>query len=313
MSDYPLKLTACLLVYNHAHLLQRVIQNILNQTFKDFNLIISDDCSTDNSYEVARSFEKIDSRVKVIKTHKNLGMAGNANFAISFANTKYIALLHHDDILSDQTFSDWLNCIEKDENIAFVFNDYKTFNSNSTNYYINHKLKDINPGNYILKKFLLKRWGCPVRGTALIRKKYFDEIGGMNEKFGLLADVDLWMRLAAKWNVGYVNKPLIEVLINRPENYPKEYKEFTWNRKFLLFDIHSANINRGNYPNYFNYLLKRFIFRNKVSFEIIKWHGYAIIRKKHFIISSYSFNNNKYELFYSILIRLLIKFLFNLN
>lgn len=299
MSEYIIKLTACLLVYNHSHLLQKVIGNILNQTFKDFNLIISDDCSTDNSYEIARSFENIDSRIRVVKTPQNLGMAGNANFAISFAKGEYVALLHHDDILSDNAFEKWLDCIEKDENIAFVFNDYKTFKCDSTNYIINKKLRVVNSGNYILKKFLLKRWGCPVRGTALIRKKYFDEVGGMDEKFGMIADVDLWMRLASRYDVGYVNLPLIEVLVNRPENYPKDYTEFTWNRIFLLFDIHSSNINRKNYPNYLHYLLKRFIFRNKVSIEIIKWHGYAIIRKKHFIIRSYSFNNNKYELFYS--------------
>ena len=67
-------------------------------------------------------------------------------------------------------------------------------------------------GKWFLKKELLIRFGCYVRGTAIFRKKYFDEVGGMNEKFGMLADVDLWMRLAAKWDVGYVNKPLIEVI-----------------------------------------------------------------------------------------------------
>lgn len=311
--EYSTKLTACLLVYNHAHLLQKVIENILNQTFKDFNLIICDDCSTDNSYEIAKSFENIDLRIRVIKTPKNLGMAGNANYAISFAKSEYVALLHHDDILSNNAFEKWLECIEKDENIAFVFNDYKTAKSESTNYYINKNLNLVNSGNYILKKFLLKRWGCPVRGTALIRKKYFDEVGGMDEKFGMLADVDLWMRLASKYDVGYVHLPLIEVLVNRPENYPKDYTEFSWKRIFLLFDIHSSNINRVNYPNYFHYLLKRLIFRNKVSFEIIKWHVYAIVRNKYFIIKNFSFNYNNYEFFYSRLIRKIVRLFFYKN
>lgn len=311
MSEYSIKLTACLLVYNHSHLLQKVIGNILNQTFKDFNLIISDDCSTDNSYEIARSFENIDSRIRVVKTPQNLGMAGNANFAISFAKSEYVALLHHDDILSVNAFEKWLDCIEKDENIAFVFNDYKTSYSASTNHYINNKLKIINPGNYILKKFLLKRWGCPIRGTALIRKKYFDEAGGMDERFELLADVDLWMRLSAKWDVGYIGEPLIEVLANRPENYPKEYTDFTWKRFFILFDIHSRNINRVNYPNNFHYLIKRFVFRNKVSIEIIKWHVYAVVRNKYFIIKNYSFDHNNYELFYSKFLRKILLLFIN--
>lgn len=303
------QLTACLLVYNHAHLISEVIQSILDQTYPNFVLFISDDCSTDNSYETAKSFEKIDTRVKVFKTKRNLGMAGNANYSISLAKSEYIALLHHDDILDKYTFEEWINCIMSDDKIAFVFNDYKTAHSDSTNSTINKKLQESNSGNYILKNFLLKSWGCPVRGTALIRKKYFDEIGCMEERFGMLADVDLWMRLSAKWDVGYVNKPLIEVLQDRPTDYPKDYTEFSWNRIFFLFDIHSSNINRGNYPNYIHYLLKRFVFRNKVSFEIIKWYGYTIIRKKHFIIKSYSFNQNNYELFYSRFFRKIV-FLF---
>jgi hypothetical protein len=128
----------------------------------------------------------------------------------------------------------------------------------------------------------------------------------MNEKFEMLADVDLWMRLCAKWDVGYVNQPLIEARQERPENYPGDYTEFSWYRIFLLFDIHSSNINRINFPNYFQYIYKRFIFRNKASFEIIKWHGYGLIRKKLFIIKIYSFNNNKYEFFYSRFIRFII-------
>lgn len=301
------KLTACLLVYNHSHLLKDVIESILNQTYRNFNLIVSDDCSTDNSYEVAKYFENVDKRVKVVKTPKNLGMAGNVNYVLSLVNSEFIALLHHDDILEPTCFCEWINVAQKSDNISFVFNAYwdKGYNNKKVKK-IRNSMAEIMNGNLFLKKYLLKYWGCPVRGTALIRKKHFDEIGGMNENFGILADVDLWMRLGAKYLVGFANKPLIKVYHIRPANYPKEYTEFSWKRMFILFDIHSSNINRNNYPNYFHYLFKRFVFRNKVSFEIIKWHIYAILRKKYFIIKSYSFNDNSYEIFYSRFIRKII-------
>lgn len=300
------QLTACLLVYNHAHLIPKVIQNILGQSYSNFVLIISDDCSTDNSYELAKSFENIDKRVKVFKTPKNVGMAGNANFAISHSNSEWGALLHHDDILSNDCFENWMRVANNNPNIGFVFNDYKTAISNSTNYSLNSKLKSINNGNYFLKNYLLKRWGCPVRGTTLIRKEYFDKVGGMNEKFGMLADVDLWMRLSSRYDVGYVDKPLIDVLVDRPEDYPADYTEFSWNRLFLLFDIHSCNINKQNYSGYLSYLFKRFVFRNKVSFEIIKWHLYALLKRKKEIIKSFS-DQSPYELFYSKIIRLITR------
>lgn len=300
-------LTVCLLVYNHSHLIREVIESILEQSYKNFYLIISDDCSGDNSFFIAKSFEKIDQRIKVIKTPQNLGMARNANFVLSMVNTEFVAILHHDDILDKRCFEKWMNIAQKDQNVSFVFNAYLDDHYNKKRVIkIRNSLPEIINGPIFLKKYLLKYWGCPVRGTALFRKKFWDEIGGMNEKYELLADVDLWMRFSSKWKVGFVNEPLIKVIHQRPNDYPKDYTEFSWKRKFLLFDIHSSNINRNNYPNYLQYIFKRFIFRNKVSFEIIKWHGYALIRKKSFIIKSYSFNNNKYEFFYSSIFRFII-------
>lgn len=301
-------LTACLLVYNHAHLLPQVLSSILKQTYKDFSLVISDDCSTDNSYEIAKSFERTDIRIKVIKTDRNMGMAANANYAMSFTQSKYIALLHHDDILSEYAFEEWIKCIESNEQIGFVFNDYSTDKTESSNYYLNNRLKYINTGSYFLKRILLKQWGSPVRGTALIRKKSFNHIGGIDEKFGMLADVDLWMRLASGYDVGYVNKPLIKVLENRPDNYPKDYTDFSWKRIFILFEIHANNINRDNFPDFLIYTLKRFIFRNKVSFEIIKWHIYAFVKRKKQILISFP-EKCEHEYFYSKVIRSIIKML----
>ena len=296
------ELTACLLVYNHSHLISQVIQNILAQTHSDFRLIVSDDCSTDNSFEVAKVYESLDSRVKVIKTPKNLGMAGNSNYCINSVVSTFIALLHHDDILERTLFEQWLKVANKSQNISFVFNEYLV------NKLPNHKAEKkkfttIMKGEKFLKNYLLSGWGSPVRGTALIRKKYFSEINGMNENFGMLADVDLWMRLAARWDVGYVSEPLIEVRQERLENYPKDYTEFSWKRLFLLFDIHSSNINKYNYPNYFQYIFKRFIFRNKVSFEILKWHIYALYKSKSRIINDYYNHQWKYEFFYVKFIR----------
>jgi glycosyltransferase involved in cell wall biosynthesis len=304
------RFSVCLLVYNHEHVLENTINSIINQSFRNFELIISDDNSTDASFEIILNFAKKDPRIIPLQTTKNLGMAGNANYAISYAKNDYIVLLHHDDMLQEVAFAEWLKCIESNERTAFVFNDYKTkVEKTKKELQISKTFKPQMEGKDFLKNYLLKYWACPVRGTAFIRKKCFDEVGGMDERFGMLADVDLWMRLASKYDVGYVNSPLIEVFENRPENYPKDYTEFSWNRIFLLFDIHSININRNNYPNYLQFIFKRFIFSNKVSFEIIKWQIYALVKSKMNIITSYP-GKCAHELYYSKIIYSLIKILF---
>lgn len=302
-------ISVCLLVYNHAHILEEIIESILAQTIKNFEFIISDDNSTDNSWDIIQKFAAKYNNIKAIKTLNNLGMAGNANHAISKSTGNFIALLHHDDHVDSGLLEKWLNVIKKSENIAFVFNEYYIENNIIYHRKMNYNFNEIMYGKEFLNNYLLKYWGCPVRGTALIRKNFFNEIGGMNDKFGMLADVDLWMRLSVKWDVGYVNEPLISVGVARPAGYPKDYIGFSWYTIFLLFDIHSNNINRNNYPNVFQYFLKRFAFRNKVSLEIIKWHAYALIRKKYLIINSYSYNSNNYEIFYSRFVRKII-FLF---
>lgn len=304
------KLTATLLVFNHAHIITKVINSITSQTYKEFELIISDDNSNDDSYNKCINFAVKDNRIKVIKTPRNMGMAGNANFAISQTHSDWIALLHHDDILDSKCFEEWLSICEKDDTIGFVFNEYLDNNTfKKKNIKIKKSFRSKMSGKKFLKKHLLRYWGCPVRGTALIRKKYFDEIGGMNENFGLLADIDLWMRLSAKWDVGYIHKPLIEVLQERPKDYPNDYTEFSWKRLFILFDIHSSNINRNNYANYFYYIFKRFIFRNKVSFEIIKWQVYSLIKKRKDILINYPRDGYIFELWYSKFLYLIIKVL----
>ena len=299
MNDSNEKLSVCLLVYNHGHSLDKVITSILEQTISSFEFVISDDCSTDNSWHIIEKYALLFKNIKALKTSKNLGMAANANFAISHATGKYVALLHHDDDLTPLLLEKWLKVIKLSEKIAFVFCEYKLENGLLYHKKMGYKFMAKMNGKMFLNKYLLKYWGCPVRGTTLIRKKYFDEIGGFYEKFGMLADVDLWMRLSSKWEVGYVNEPLIEVRQERPESYPKIYKDFSWERRFILFDIHSSNINRDNYPNYFKFIIKRFVFRNRVSIEIIKWLIYGIIKGKAFIIKSFPSCGHKDEIIFS--------------
>ena len=142
-------ISACLLVYNHAHLIRSTIESILNQTHKNYELIISDDNSSDNSFEIINGYASKHPQIIPIQTPRNLGMAGNTNFAVARASNDYIALLHHDDLLRNDAFAKWIDIIEK-----------KYFHSNME-------------GRKFLKKQLLKSWGCPVRGTTLFRKDYF--------------------------------------------------------------------------------------------------------------------------------------------
>src|SRR5438067_1572405 len=91
------KISVCLDVFNYAEFLPRAIESVLEQTCGDFELIIADDCSTDSSYSVARSYR--DSRIKLIRNEANLGMVRNRNVALRAARGDYVKPLHADDFL----------------------------------------------------------------------------------------------------------------------------------------------------------------------------------------------------------------------
>ena len=164
-------ISICLLSYNHDHLLSKTISSILRQTYQDFELIISDDCSTDNSWNIILDFAALDNKVKPVKPKQNLGMAANANFGFSFARGKYVALLCHDDIVSKNLLMKWLNIIEKDKTIGFVFNNYSTGNNIGIHAQAGMFFQEIMNGKQFLKKYLLKQWGCPVQCKCINKKE----------------------------------------------------------------------------------------------------------------------------------------------
>ena len=85
-------------VYNRENYIRECIESVLQQTFSDFEYILVDDCSTDNSLAILREYEKKDKRVKVISLDKNAGPADARNIAIKQAKGRYIAFVDSDDL-----------------------------------------------------------------------------------------------------------------------------------------------------------------------------------------------------------------------
>ena len=109
------KLTVIIPTYNRADLLGRSIQSVLDQSFKEFDLIIIDDKSTDGTPRVVKNFN--DSRIKYIKNQKNLGIIGNWNKAIDVAPGKYLSIFHDDDIMSPDFLKEAFLALEAKGNV----------------------------------------------------------------------------------------------------------------------------------------------------------------------------------------------------
>ena len=108
--------------YNTAEYISDSIKSIQSQTYKNWELIIVDDCSTDNSMEVIRSFNE--PRIKLLQNEKNSGAAISRNYALREARGKWIAFLDSDDIWVPEKLEKQIRFMQKN-NYAFTFTDYR--------------------------------------------------------------------------------------------------------------------------------------------------------------------------------------------
>ena len=289
-------ISVCLLTYNHVDVIESTLRSILDQTITGYEVIVSDDCSTDGTWERILQLAAEDARLKPVRTPRNMGMPGNANFAVAQSERPYIALLHHDDLYRKDLLEKWVSVLDRYSDAAFVFNPYGVFESDLI--YQEPMPGSCIDGKWLLERYLFARWGCVVRGTAMIRREAWERVGGMREQFGLLADVDMWMRFAMRWSVGYVPEPVITVRYQRPSYYPDIYKggSWSWQRKRFLYEIHASN--RLDYLN-LNTLIGRLQwwgFRLKLNIESTKWLVYSVVRKKPEMIMSSHESVTRYDL-----------------
>ena len=91
-------LSIAMTTYNGSKYLQKQLDSILNQSYSDFELVICDDCSIDDTFEILKIYEKRDSRIKIFKNNENIGFSKNFEKTISLCKFDYIALADQDDI-----------------------------------------------------------------------------------------------------------------------------------------------------------------------------------------------------------------------
>lgn len=159
--------------FNREKYIAEAIESILTSTFKDFELIIVDDCSKDATVEIARSYEELDQRVKVFVNDKNLGDYPNRNKAASYASGKYIKYVDADDYIYPNGLEIIVNQMEKFTDAAVGLfslpqNIQKPFPIL------------LSPREVYLYNFFGQGLFHKAPLSAIIRKDAFDQVGGFS-------------------------------------------------------------------------------------------------------------------------------------
>ena len=111
-------------VYNSEEFIKDTIKTVKEQTYQNWELLLVNDCSTDNSVEIIKKYEKEDKRIKLILLEKNLGAAIARNTGIQHAKGKYIAFLDSDDLWEPQKLEKQIKFMEENE-YDFTYTDYE--------------------------------------------------------------------------------------------------------------------------------------------------------------------------------------------
>ena len=184
-------------IYNCAGTLEEAVQCIINQTYTNWELIMCDDCSTDQTLEVAETLAKKDKRIIVIKNKSNLTLAPTLNHCLKIAKGKYIARMDGDDLCATDRFEKELKFLEKHPEYALVscqmnlFDDagiYRTIVHSS-----NPKKEDL------VKKSQFCHAGCMMKTEVLRELNGYSELQTRKR----VEDYDLWIRMYANGYVGY--------------------------------------------------------------------------------------------------------------
>lgn len=199
--------------YNHEKFVKECIDSALSQTFQDFEIVITDDNSTDRTVEIIRSFT--DSRIKLFVNTENRGASITSNNCIKYSKGRYIAMLSSDDTWHPEKLAIQVKYMEDHPHIAAVFGKVDWIDENSN--LIKHEgfpFKDVfevkNRTRYEWLGHFFKYGNCLCHPSSLIRKESYDEVGWLNPSFANLPDFDLWVRLCLKYDIHILDQRLIK-------------------------------------------------------------------------------------------------------
>lgn len=163
----PPQITVLMPTYKGAKYLRETIDSVLDQTFKDFEFLIINDCSPDDSEDIIKSYK--DSRIRYIKNPHNLGISGSSNYGISIAQGSYIARQDHDDISHPDRLEKQFNYLETHPEIGICGTGYHVFGRKNKKVF--HPKQD-----ELIKTYLLFK--CSVaHQTTMMRRDLFQNNG----------------------------------------------------------------------------------------------------------------------------------------
>ena len=190
------KVSVCIPVYNREDFIAEAIESVLSQTFTDFELIITDNCSTDKTPEIIKKYASTDKWISCYRNEYNLGVIGNINRCVLLTRGKYITIVCADDKLAPQCLEVFVEKMDKHPEVSLITSFTQSFGDSDS-------IRDRSyfPGTgqlngKVCQKDLLinGNWAGSPSSVMFRRKDLHIGLGNHMWRYWL-GDLDLWMRL----------------------------------------------------------------------------------------------------------------------
>jgi glycosyltransferase involved in cell wall biosynthesis len=195
-------------MYNAEKFIAYAIESVLSQTFQDFEIIIVDNCSTDNSFSIIQNYTT-DDRVKLFQNQENIGMIRNWNQCILYATGKYLKFLFADDYFKNNALEEFITPFQKDPSISLVVStrEYLFDNGSTIQYPI--YFKGVRNGKQVIDECISENFNPLGEPSFVMFRKQDITIGLFNTDMHWIADIDYWLRLCSIGNVFSLEKSCV--------------------------------------------------------------------------------------------------------
>jgi len=199
MTSLP-KVSVIVPTYNRASWLEETLRSVVSQTFKDFELIVVDDGSTDNTSQIMQSFPD----AQYFSMGKNSGVSKARNLGLDYAKGEFICFLDSDDLWDERKLEVQLHWMKNniDSQVCYT-NEIWIRNGVRVNPMNKHRKYTGDIFRYCLALCIVSP------SSVMLRKELFDKVGNFDESLPACEDYDLWLRIAVKYAFHFIEEPLI--------------------------------------------------------------------------------------------------------
>ena len=195
------KVSVCIPTYNTARYLADAIESVLAQDFSDYELVICDNASTDETPEICRRYN--DSRVRYVRFDELVNQGGNWNRCLELSSGEYVALLHADDLYLPGFLEERVRILDQQPDVGLVFGAVQLINDHGvvTGKEAFGDEVFMAPAPEFYKELLIKCVILPP--SVVVRRGCYEALGRFDEKRLFAIDWEMWLRLSARFGVAY--------------------------------------------------------------------------------------------------------------